>query len=143
MNLKQEQCQIRLNLVIAIAVAQIIFLAGIDATSKQGACIFVAVSIHYFYLVGFAWMLMEGIYLYLMVVKVFNTLVKMKLFYTFSWGFPLLMVVCSIVIASGAEHGVTSYVHSDYCWISFSNNLVWTFAAPVLVVVLWWKPTER
>ena len=34
-NLKQEQCQIRLNLVIAIAVAQIIFLAGIDATSKQ------------------------------------------------------------------------------------------------------------
>ncbi|XP_020619385.1 adhesion G-protein coupled receptor G2-like [Orbicella faveolata] len=36
-NLKQEQCQIRLNLVIAIAVAQIIFLAGIDATSKQVA----------------------------------------------------------------------------------------------------------
>ena len=34
-DLKQEQCQIRLNLVIAIAVAQIIFLAGIDATSKQ------------------------------------------------------------------------------------------------------------
>ena len=31
-------------------------------------------------------MLMEGIYLYLMVVKVFNTLVKMKLFYAFSWG---------------------------------------------------------
>ena len=33
-NIKQEQCQIRLNLVIAMAVAQIIFLAGIDATSK-------------------------------------------------------------------------------------------------------------
>ena len=29
---------------------------------------------------------MEGIYLYLMVVKVFNTIVKMKLFYAFSWG---------------------------------------------------------
>ena len=31
-------------------------------------------------------MLMEGIYLHLMVVKVFNTIVKMKLFYAFSWG---------------------------------------------------------
>ncbi|XP_078384523.1 adhesion G protein-coupled receptor L3-like [Oculina patagonica] len=136
MNIKQEQCQIRLNLVIAIAVAQIIFLAGIDATSKQEACIFVAVSIHYFYLVGFAWMLMEGIYLYLMVVKVFNTLVKIKLFYAFSWGFPLLMVVCSIVIASITEGGVMSYVHSDFCWVSFTNNLVWTFAAPVLLICL-------
>ena len=34
-NLKQEQCQIRLNLVAAIAVAQILFLAGINATSKK------------------------------------------------------------------------------------------------------------
>ena len=34
-NFKQEQCQIRLNLVISIAIAQILFLAGIDATSLQ------------------------------------------------------------------------------------------------------------
>lgn len=34
-NLKQEHIQIRFNLVVAIAVAQIFFLAGIDATSKQ------------------------------------------------------------------------------------------------------------
>ena len=31
-------------------------------------------------------MLIEGIYLYLMVVRVFNILVKMKIFYGFSWG---------------------------------------------------------
>ena len=31
-------------------------------------------------------MLIEGIYLYLMVVRVFNILVKMKMFYGFSWG---------------------------------------------------------
>ena len=52
----------------------------------QEACIFVAVSIHYFYLAGFAWMLMEGAYLYLMVVKVYNAVVRMKLIYAFSWG---------------------------------------------------------
>ncbi|CAH3182932.1 unnamed protein product, partial [Porites lobata] len=109
LNFKQEQCQIRLNLVISIAIAQILFLAGIDATSLQKVCIFVAASIHYFYLADFAWMLMEGIYLYLMVVKVFNTLVKMRVFYAFSWG---------------------------TCWVSFSNSLVWTFVAPVLLVCL-------
>ena len=31
-------------------------------------------------------MLFEGIYLYLMVVKVFNTVVRMRLFYAFAWG---------------------------------------------------------
>lgn len=136
MNLKQEQIQIRFNLVVAIAVAQIFFLAGIDATSKQEACIFVAVSIHYFYLAGFAWMLMEGAYLYLMVVKVYNTVVRMKLLYAFSWGFPLLMVTSSIVIASGSTEGIWGYVHGDFCWVSFSNSLIWTFAAPVLAVCL-------
>ena len=49
-------------------------------------CVFVAALIHYFYLAGFGWMLFEGIYLYLMVVKVFNTVVSMRLFYAFAWG---------------------------------------------------------
>ena len=31
-------------------------------------------------------MLFEGIYLYLMVVKVFNIVVRMRLFYAFAWG---------------------------------------------------------
>ena len=52
----------------------------------QGLCIFVADLIHYFYLVAFAWMLFEGVYLYLMVVKVFNTEIKMRLFYAVAWG---------------------------------------------------------
>ena len=34
-NLKQEQIQIRLNLVVAIAIAQITFLSGIDATDAK------------------------------------------------------------------------------------------------------------
>ena len=34
-NLKEEQIQIRLNLVAAIAIAQITFLAGIEASALQ------------------------------------------------------------------------------------------------------------
>ena len=47
---------------------------------------FVAAVIHYFYLVGFSWMLFEGVYLYLKVVKVFNTVIRMSLFYAMAWG---------------------------------------------------------
>ena len=52
---------------------------------------FVAAMIHYFYLVAFAWMLFEGVYLYMMVVKVFNTVVRMRLFYITSWGGCLIL----------------------------------------------------
>ena len=34
-NLKQEQVQIRFNLVVAIAIAQIVFLSGIDASETK------------------------------------------------------------------------------------------------------------
>ena len=34
-NLKQEQIQIRFNIVVAMAIAQIIFLAGIDASETK------------------------------------------------------------------------------------------------------------
>jgi len=73
----------------------------------------VAALIHYFYLAGFGWMLFEGIYLYLMVVKVFNIVVRMRLFYPFAWGFPLVMVVLSLVIASSQDGSVNSYVYGD------------------------------
>ncbi|KAJ7389150.1 hypothetical protein OS493_033236 [Desmophyllum pertusum] len=136
MNLKQDQVQIRFNLVVAIAIAQIVFLSGIDASETKGVCAFIAALIHYFYLAGFCWMLFEGVFLYLMVVKVFNAVVRMRLYYAFAWGFPLVMVLLSIAIASSQEGGVNSYVHGDFCWVSFTNNLIWTFAAPVLAVCL-------
>ena len=37
-------------------------------------------------------MLMEGAYLYLMVVKVYNAVVRMKLLYVFSWGRKTLLL---------------------------------------------------
>ncbi|CAH3181497.1 unnamed protein product [Porites lobata] len=134
MDLKEDQTQIRFNLVVAIAIAQITFLAGIEATEVMELCVFVAAMIHYFYLAGFACMLFEGVYLYLMVVKVFNTVIRLRLFCGVAWGVSLLIVVLSIVIASIQDGGIGSYVQDHFCWISFKNNLIWTFVAPVLLV---------
>ena len=40
----------------------------------------------YFFLAAFCWIPVEGIYLYLFVVKVYNINNKMKIYYVMSWG---------------------------------------------------------
>ena len=52
----------------------------------QTLCIVVAITINYFYLVAFGWMLMEGVMLYLKLVKVFNVATSTKVFYVVAWG---------------------------------------------------------
>lgn len=42
--------------------------------------------VNYLYFVVFGWMIMEGVLLYLKVVKVFNILIDIKYFYGFVWG---------------------------------------------------------
>ncbi|XP_068761358.1 adhesion G-protein coupled receptor D1-like [Montipora capricornis] len=133
-NFQEEQIQIRLNLVIALAIAQIAFLSGINAIEQASLCVFIAAFIHYFYLVGFAWMLFEGVYLYLKVVKVFNTEVRMRLFFAVSWGVPAGIVALSIAFASSQDGGIHSYVNGAFCWVSFKNQIIWTFVATVLVI---------
>ena len=54
--------------------------------SFQGTCVAVAALMQYFLMVAFCWMLVEGIYLYLFVVKVYNINSKMNMYYVMSWG---------------------------------------------------------
>ena len=52
----------------------------------QGACVTIAALVQYFLMAAFCWMLIEGIYLYLFVVKVYNVSSKMKICHGASWG---------------------------------------------------------
>ena len=59
----------------------------IDVILSQIACTVVAVLLHYFLLVSFSWMLVEGVYLYLMVITVFeNNKEQLRIFGTCSYG---------------------------------------------------------
>ena len=86
---------IHVNLCINLAIAQIIFVAGVDKTSENSVpihCQVIAVLLHYFFLVSFMWMLIEGVFLYFALVKVFITNTKQLtlVFTTVSYGLPLL-----------------------------------------------------
>ena len=53
---------------------------------SKGGCVAVAALLQYFLMAAFCWMLVEGIYLYLFVVKVYNIVDKMRVYQAISWG---------------------------------------------------------
>lgn len=88
---------IHINLCVSLGIAQIIFVAAVDRASGRdddvpAHCQAVAVLLHYFFLVTFMWMLMEGVILYLTLVRVFVKHKKRYMFAFFltSYGVPLL-----------------------------------------------------
>ncbi|KAK3746364.1 hypothetical protein QZH41_006294 [Actinostola sp. cb2023] len=94
--LASERTSIHKNLVVAIGLAQIIFLAGIDAVYNPIACKIVALALHYLYMAAFTWMCCEGIHLYTKVIEVFSSETsKMKYYYMLGWGVPLIIVIIS------------------------------------------------
>lgn len=86
---------IHINLCISLGIAQLIFICGIDQTESDHVpvhCKAIAVLLHYFFLVAFMWMLMEGVVLYIILVQVFVThpILYMIGFFLVSYGVPLL-----------------------------------------------------
>ncbi|XP_022807522.1 adhesion G-protein coupled receptor D1-like isoform X1 [Stylophora pistillata] len=134
-DVRQPLSQIRLSLAVALGAGQIIFLIGINATENKAACVTVAALMQYFLMAAFCWMLVEGIYLYLFVVKVYNINTTMHIYHIMSWGLPLVMVAISLCIAAGKE-GIQSYTSDKFCWMSSANNLIWIFVTFVITIEL-------
>ncbi|CAH3160096.1 unnamed protein product [Pocillopora meandrina] len=101
--------------------------------STMAACVTIAALMQYFLMAAFCWMLIEGIYLYFFVVKVYNINTKMIMYHVISWGLPVIMVAMSIGIAAGKE-GLRSYTSDKHCWLSSTNNLIWIFVAFVAFI---------
>ena len=86
---------VHVNLCISLGIAQIIFVSGINQYGTDRVpirCKVVAVLLHYFFLVSFMWMLMEGVILYVLLVKVFikKKIQYLLIFFFASYGVPLI-----------------------------------------------------
>ncbi|XP_022800065.1 adhesion G-protein coupled receptor D1-like isoform X2 [Stylophora pistillata] len=129
-SLSSERHKIHTNLVVSLLLANVLFLAGIDETSSPVLCKVVAVSMHYFFLTAFTWMLVEGLHLYLKVVQVFRTEnIKIAYYYVFGWGFSVLPVAITFTIKPN------SYGSSEICWLSIGDGTIWAFAGPVVAII--------
>ncbi|XP_032100378.1 adhesion G-protein coupled receptor D1 isoform X5 [Sapajus apella] len=129
--IRNQRYHIHANLSFAVLVAQVLLLISFQLEPGTIPCRVMAVLLHYFFLSAFAWMLVEGLHLYSMVIKVFGSEdSKHRYYYGMGWGFPLL--VCIISLSSAVD----SYGTSNNCWLSLGSGAIWAFVAPALFVIV-------
>jgi hypothetical protein len=122
---------VNINFVIALILALIFFLAGIDQSSNEDVCKAMTVIMHYLFMAVFGWMLCEGILLYLMLIVVFDTGKTYRYhFSALGWGLPLLI----IGISFGIRHD--DYGTYDYCFLTRDKGLIYAFVAPMAAILL-------
>ncbi|XP_052224892.1 adhesion G-protein coupled receptor G6-like [Dreissena polymorpha] len=124
--------QVLFNLSVSMLCSAILFLVGIDRTSSYGGCITVSVLLHYFILVSFMWMLVEGVLQYLRFIKILGTYIPnfmMKAMIP-AWGIPLIPVTVILAVDYDMYYGA-----KGYCWLS-RNPMIYGFIIPVAVIIL-------
>lgn len=129
--IRNQRYHIHANLSFAVLVAQVLLLISFHCQPGTVPCQVLAMLLHYSFLSAFAWMLVEGLHLYSMVIKVFGSEDSKHLYYYgIGWGLPLL--ICIISISSAMD----SYGTTNNCWLSLQSGAIWAFVAPALLVIV-------
>ena len=76
----------------------------------QAICNTAAVLTQYFVMAAFCWMLAEGIYFYLLIVKVYNISNRLIVYHVMAWGIVLQSIMTFIIVSADLP-----YFESVYC----------------------------
>lgn len=129
--IQSTRTTIHKNLCCSLFLAQLVFLIGININTNKLVCSIIAGLLHYFFLAAFAWMCIEGIYLYLIVVGlIYNKGFLHKNFYIFGYLSP------AVVVGFSASLGYRYYGTTKVCWLSTENNFIWSFIGPACLIIL-------
>ncbi|XP_048394937.1 adhesion G protein-coupled receptor L2 isoform X16 [Stegostoma tigrinum] len=129
--LQSDRNTIHKNLCMNLFIAEFIFLVGIDKVDYEIACSIFAGVLHFFFLAAFAWMCMEGVQLYLMLVEVFESeYSRRKYFYLCGYLLP------AIIVGVSAAVDYKSYGTKKACWLRIDNHFIWSFLGPVCLIIL-------
>ncbi|XP_035270647.1 adhesion G protein-coupled receptor L2 isoform X5 [Anguilla anguilla] len=129
--LQSDRNTIHKNLCINLFIAELIFLIGIDMTEPRIGCSIIAGILHFFFLAAFAWMCLEGVQLYLMLVEVFESEYSRRKYYYVS-GY----IVPAIVVGVSAAIDYRSYGTKKACWLRVDNHFIWSFIGPVTFIIM-------
>ncbi|CAG5131799.1 unnamed protein product [Candidula unifasciata] len=130
-NLQCDRNTIHKNLVFCLLLAEIVFLGGIAQTEPKILCSVIAGMLHYLFLSAFAWMCLEGVQLYIMLVEVFEQeKSRVHWYYLFGYGVPAIVVA----VSAGVFH--EGYGTDRHCWLTTDNYFIWSFVGPALAVML-------
>ncbi|XP_076452709.1 putative adhesion G protein-coupled receptor E4P [Babylonia areolata] len=120
------------NLSLAMLISWVLFLAGVKRVGSHVTCLLVAILLHYFILVTFLWMLVQGALHYVMLFKgrrqpsTPRFMLKAGLV---AWGLPALPVIIVSAIDVELYHG-----GDRYCWMSLTP-FYYAFLVPVAIIV--------
>nr|WNS50025.1 adhesion G protein-coupled receptor L3-like protein [Halisarca dujardinii] len=130
---------VHLNLCIALSLGLIVYIAGVEhAKTIQGACVFVSVLLHYFFLAAFSWMLCEAVMIYILLVKVFgaNERKWIYMYLGLGWGIPVPIVVVSVAIRH-KEYFIRDATETIFaCWLPTKGGVIAAFIGPMLAILL-------
>uniref|UniRef100_A0A673HA36 Adhesion G protein-coupled receptor L4-like n=1 Tax=Sinocyclocheilus rhinocerous TaxID=307959 RepID=A0A673HA36_9TELE len=130
-DIQNTRTTIHKNLCCSLFMAQFIFLIGINKIAHKWFCSLIAGLLHYFFLAAFAWMCIEGIHLYLIVVGViYNKGFLHRNFYLFGYGSP------AVVVAISATLHLCKRWFALACWLSTEHNFIWSFIGPACLIIL-------
>ncbi|XP_033112543.1 adhesion G-protein coupled receptor D1-like [Anneissia japonica] len=130
-SLNSTRIAIHKNFVLSLIFAEIVFLVGPLGENKEVICQFITLSMHYLWLSVFFWMLMEGLHLYLLVVKVYRSGKSYLHYYVVTaWGCPI------VIVAFSASLKWQDYKSESICWLSLENDMIWAFLGPAAVIVV-------
>ncbi|XP_035670097.1 adhesion G protein-coupled receptor L3-like [Branchiostoma floridae] len=141
---------IHANLCFCLLAAEVVFLVAVDKTENTVVCDVIAIILHYLFLAVFTWMCVEGVELYVLLVKVFNLKMNRLLYYHLvGYGAPAVVVGISVAIDyffefedKDEDNGIEEegffdgYGTNRYCWLSVNSDFIWSFVGPMLLVVL-------
>ncbi|CAH1799387.1 unnamed protein product [Owenia fusiformis] len=129
---KDNPSKILINLCAALFTAVLLFVIGSIVTQTGIGCQVVAVLLHYFLLATFTWMAVEAFYMYLALVKVFQTYYSKFILKccAVGWGVPLVPIIVTLSISPG-HYGL----HNGICWLD-RLPFYCAFLAPVGIILI-------
>ncbi|XP_071589956.1 cadherin EGF LAG seven-pass G-type receptor 1 isoform X6 [Heliangelus exortis] len=129
--LRSNLHSIHKNLVVALFFSELVFLIGINQTENPFVCTVIAILLHYFYMSTFAWMFVEQLHIYRMLTEVRNiNFGHMRFYYVVGWGIPA--IITGLAVGLDPQ----GYGNPDFCWLSVHDTLIWSFAGPIIIVVV-------
>ncbi|XP_062709819.1 diuretic hormone receptor [Aedes albopictus] len=125
---------------ILSALMWIIILTLQLSGSQSGiaSCVILVTLLHYFTLTNFFWMLVEGLYLYMLVVETFSgDNLRFNMYAAIGWGGPgvfvVLWVIAKGITISGLDQATTLEI--DCSWMR-ESTVDWIFQGPVCAVLI-------
>ncbi|XP_072041608.1 uncharacterized protein [Amphiura filiformis] len=139
--LRNRVSPLLLNFIVAVFLAQLLFISGGDQTQHPEVCAIIAIFLHYFWLSTFSWMNILAFDLFLTFGSPDNLNAPRQLetkqliwYPIFGWGFPLCAVIPTIVLHY-CQCTIVRYGSEAACWISNGWANLLCFGMPAAVML--------